>query len=95
MRAKTEQVRLGEYIVAHPRICGGQPTFEGSRVMVWQVVEQVSSGMPWEQICWAWRGKVSHNAIAEALHLAANGLRTSRHVRNGRERFRTRNLAAA
>jgi uncharacterized protein (DUF433 family) len=95
MKAKTEQVRLGEYIVADPRICGGQPTFEGSRVMVWQVVEQVSSGMPWEHICWAWRGKVSYQAIAEALRLAADGLRTSRHVRHRRERIRTRSLAAA
>jgi uncharacterized protein (DUF433 family) len=95
MKAKAQRVQLGKYIVADPRICGGQPTFEGSRVMVWQVLEQVSSGMPWEHICWAWRGKVGHEAIAEALQLAADGLRSSRHVRNRRERLRNRNLAAA
>jgi uncharacterized protein (DUF433 family) len=89
------RVQLGKYIIADRRICGGQPTFEGSRVMVWQVIEQVASGMPWEHICWAWRGKVSHEAIAEALQLAADGLRTSRHVRIRRERLRTRSLAAA
>lgn len=91
--SKRKRVQLGEYIVANPRICGGRPTFEGSRIMVWQVLEQVASGMPWQHICWAWRGKVSHEAIAEALQLAADGLRTSRHVRSGRQR--PRNLAAA
>jgi uncharacterized protein (DUF433 family) len=87
--------RLGHYIVADPRICGGQPTFEGSRIMVWQVLDQVADGMPWEQISWAWRGKVSAEAIAEALRLAAEEFRDSRYVRHRRERIRTRSLAPA
>lgn len=37
--------------------------------MVWQVLEQVASGMAWETIE-EWRGKVSKEAIAEAIALS-------------------------
>ena len=43
----------------------------GSRVMVWQVLDQVAEGMPWEQICLSWREKITQEAIAEAVQLAA------------------------
>jgi len=36
---------LGEYIVADPQIRHGKPTFKGTRVMVFQVLEQVACGM--------------------------------------------------
>lgn len=39
--------------------------------MVWQVLEQVSAGMAWETIVDEWRGKVSKEAIAEAVRLAS------------------------
>ena len=39
--------------------------------MVWQVLDQVAEGMPWEQICWSWREKITQEAIAEAVQLAA------------------------
>ncbi|MBI4657615.1 MAG: DUF433 domain-containing protein [Verrucomicrobia bacterium] len=87
--------RLGRHIVADPRVCGGKPTFEDSRVMVWQVLDQVAEGMPWEQISWSWRGKVSQEAIAEAVRLAAGEFRSRRHVSHRRERLRTRSLAPA
>ena len=48
---------LGQHITANPKVCGGRPTFKGTRVIVWQVLDQVAEGMPWEQICWSWRGK--------------------------------------
>ncbi|MGD0693989.1 MAG: DUF433 domain-containing protein [Terriglobia bacterium] len=61
---------LGRYIVTDPQICHGQPTFRGTRIMVTQVLEQVSSGMAWEAISEEWRGSVSKEAIAEAVQLA-------------------------
>ena len=61
---------IGRYIVTDPRICHGQPTFRGTRIMVTQVLEQVASGMAWETIVEEWRGKVSKAAIAEAVQLA-------------------------
>jgi uncharacterized protein (DUF433 family) len=61
---------LGRYIVADPAICHGKPTFIGTRVMVWQVLEMVGEGMPWDKIAAEWRGDVTKEAIAEALQLA-------------------------
>jgi uncharacterized protein (DUF433 family) len=67
-------VDLGKYIVADPNICHGKPTFKGSRVMVWQVLRAVERGESWDEICAAWRGSVTREAIEEALHLAGNVL---------------------
>lgn len=64
------QKMIGRYIVTDPRICHGQPTFRGTRIMVRQVLEQVANGMAWETIVAEWRGSVSKEAIAEAVRLA-------------------------
>ena len=61
---------IGRYIVSDPRICHGKPTFRGTRIMVWQVLEQVASGMAWEAIVEEWEGRISSEAIAEAVNLA-------------------------
>jgi uncharacterized protein (DUF433 family) len=74
MKAKrtgtSKVVELGEYIIADPKICHGKPIFKGTRVMVFQVLEQVAHGTPWERIMWSWRGKVPMEAITEAVKLA-------------------------
>ncbi len=62
---------LGRYIVADPKICHGKPTFRGTRIMVWQVLEQIASGMAWETIIEEWQGSISSEAVAEAVKLAA------------------------
>lgn len=61
---------LGRWIVADPRVCHGKPTFRNTRIMVWQVLEMVASGMAWETIVEQWDGKVTRDAVAEAVHLA-------------------------
>ena len=61
---------LGRYIVADPEICHGKPTFRGTRIMVWQVLDQVAHGMAWETIVDEWRGSIKKEAIAEAVRLA-------------------------
>lgn len=65
---------LGRYIVMHPRVCHGQPTFRDTRIMVWQVLEQVASGMAGEAIGEEWRGSVPKEAIAAAVRLAMQAL---------------------
>jgi uncharacterized protein (DUF433 family) len=65
------QKMIGRFIVTDPQICHGKPTFRGTRIMVWQVLEQVANGMAWETIEEEWRGKVSRDAIAEAIRLAS------------------------
>jgi len=66
---------LGRYIVADPEICHGTPTFRGTRIMVWQVLEMVAEGMAWETIVEEWRGSVPKEAIAEAVRLAGQAFR--------------------
>lgn len=67
---------LGRYIVADPKICHGEPTFRGTRILVSDVLEQVASGMAWEAIVDEWRGVISKKAIAEAVRLAREALVT-------------------
>lgn len=70
-RQPGKRVELGEYIVADPEICHGQPTFKGTRFMVWIVLAQISRGMEWDEIVKEWRGRVPRDAVAEAVHLAS------------------------
>lgn len=65
---------LGRHIVVDPKICHGQPTFRGTRILVHDVLEQVAQGMAWESIQEQWRGAVSPAAIAEAVRLADKAL---------------------
>src|SRR5262245_3380058 len=96
---RPKRVELGEYIVADPLVCHGKPTFKGSRVMVFQVLEQVAYGTPWERIVWSGRGKVPMEAITEAVKLASDlfrdqgAFKPDAHRR--RKHFGNRNLAAA
>ncbi len=67
-------VELGKYIVADPRICHGKPTYKGTRVMVWQVLEALEDGESWDEICAAWPGSVTREAIAETIRLARTAM---------------------
>jgi uncharacterized protein (DUF433 family) len=69
-----ERTLLGRYIVADPEICHGQPTFLGTRIMVSQVVKQVGRGLSVDAIIREWHGKITEDAIAEAVELASRVL---------------------
>ena len=69
-----ERKELGKYIVADPRICHGKPTFRGTRIMVWQVLEMVAAGMDWDEISRQWFGRINREAIIEAIHVASVAL---------------------
>lgn len=70
----TKREEYGRYIVSDPEICGGELTFNGTRIFVKDILEMVAEGMPWEQITETWFGRVSHEAIAEAVALAKAAL---------------------
>ena len=74
MKAKANgerrRIELGRHIVADSRICGGQPTFKGTRIMVWIVLEQLEEGLSWEEISREWDGRVLGEAIGEAIAIA-------------------------
>ena len=65
---------LGRYIMADPDICHGEPTFRGTRILVADVLDQIANGMDWESIIEEWRGKLTREAIAEAVRLAREAL---------------------
>src|SRR4051794_38898002 len=97
--AKDKVVNLGKYIVADPAVCHGKPTFKGTRIMVFQVLEQVAFGTPWERIVWSWRGKVPMEAITEAVKLASELFKDEGvfkpHADHRRKHLRNRSLAPA
>ena len=75
MKNGKKRIELGQYIVADPEICHGQPTFKGTRIMVWQVLDDVADGRSWEFICHTrWGGRVALAAVAEAVRLAGAAL---------------------
>jgi uncharacterized protein (DUF433 family) len=80
---RTDRVRkkLGRYVVIDPKICHGQPTFRGTRILVQDVLEQVAQGLAWEAIEDQWRGAVTPAAIAEAIRLAGKALHDRLQVR--------------
>lgn len=45
-----KRVLVNKYIVADPDICHGKPTFAGTRIMVWQVLEMLAAGETQENI---------------------------------------------
>ena len=45
-----KKVVINQYIVADPNICHGKPTFAGTRVMIWQVLEMLRSGESYKDI---------------------------------------------
>src|SRR5438874_6147603 len=70
-----ECVDLGRHIVADPLICHGKPTFKGTRIMVWQVLDDVADGHSWEFICNVrWGGRIPLAAVGEAVKLARRAL---------------------
>jgi hypothetical protein len=71
----SERKELGTYIVTDPEICHGKPTFKGTRIMVWQVLDDVAEGRSWDFICnERWGGRIPLSAVAEAVRLAQEAL---------------------
>ena len=65
------RLELSPHIVADPAICHGKPTFKGTRIMVWQVLEDVAEGRSWDFICnTRWGGRIPLTAVGEAVKLA-------------------------
>jgi len=65
---------LGQHIVADPEICHGKPTFKGTRIMVRDVLYFVAKRYDWKQISEEYNGRLTQEAIAEAIQLARDAL---------------------
>ena len=71
---KGQRIELGRFIVADPKICHGQPTYKGTRIMVWQILEDLGYGESVDELVKAWGGRVSREAILETIRLSKKAL---------------------
>ena len=71
--AQNGRVEIGKHLVVDPKICHGQLTFKGTRVMVGPVLRALQRGELWQEIKQGWP-TVPEGAIEEALGLAIDKL---------------------
>lgn len=64
------RIEINKYIVTDSEICGGTPTIKGTRIMVWQVLELLESGVPIKKIRSTFIRPLSEEQIKAALHYA-------------------------
>jgi uncharacterized protein (DUF433 family) len=70
MMKTQKRIEFGDYLVADPKICGGEWTFKGTRILVRDVLQMIAKGWDWERIAAAYVAPLNHAAIAEAVELA-------------------------
>jgi len=66
------RIVINKYIVADSEICGGTPTFRGTRIMVWQVLEMLEAGMPVREIITSFMSPLTREHVKAALRYAAD-----------------------
>jgi uncharacterized protein (DUF433 family) len=65
---------IGRYICADPKVCHGQLTFRGTRILVSDVLDLVASGMDWDDVIAECHGRITRPAIAEAIRVAGRAI---------------------
>ena len=60
---------LGNYVVRAVGVCGGRPTFKYTRIEITGTLERLAAGERLEDIVQGYRGRVSREAIIEAIRL--------------------------
>lgn len=66
-----QKVVINKFIVADPQICHGKPTFKGTRIMVWQILDMLKSGMSEKEIFEDFPS-INKNHIRSALDYASS-----------------------
>jgi len=65
------RIEINEYIVADTEICHGKPTFKGTRIMVWQVLDLLQAGLIPEEIIKDYFPQLTKEAILSAIGYAS------------------------
>jgi uncharacterized protein (DUF433 family) len=60
---------LGDYVVRAVGMCGGRPTFKYTRIEITGTLERLAAGERLEDIVQGYGGRVSRQAIIEAVRL--------------------------
>ncbi len=63
---------LSDNIVRSIGVCGGQPTFKYTRIEITGTLERIASGENIDEVIKGYRGRVSRDAILEAMILVTN-----------------------
>jgi len=72
-----EYYPLGEFVVIAPGVCGGRPTFKGTRFEVQVVMDLLAAGWSVDRILREYqRTGITREAIGEAVRLAEEALRS-------------------
>ncbi len=66
---KYQYYPLGQYVVRAVGVCGGRPTFKYTRIEITGTLERLAAGETIEQIVAGYRGRVSREAIIEAIEI--------------------------
>ena len=69
-----EYVPLGKHVVSAAAICRGRPTFKYTRIEVAGVLEWLGAGNPVERLLEGYRGRVTREALQEAVTQAGKAL---------------------
>jgi len=72
------RVEISEHIVADSEICHGKPTFNGTRILVSDIVELVAVGESVKSIVESYPG-LTKEMVRDALEYAARLVRGERH----------------
>lgn len=60
---------LGDHVVRAIDVCGGRPTFKYTRIEITGTLERLAAGESIDDIVKGYRGRVSHEAVIEAVRL--------------------------
>ncbi len=60
---------LGDYVVRAPEVCSGRPTFKYTRIEITGTLDRLAVGESIDEIVAGYRGRVSREAIIEAIRL--------------------------
>lgn len=63
---------LGNHVVRAPGVCGGRPTFKYTRIEITGALERLAAGERVEDIVRGYEGRVSAEAMAEAVKIVTN-----------------------
>jgi len=75
------RIEINNYIVVDSEICGGTPTFKGTRVIVSDVIELIAAGVSTEEILRDYYPSLNKRMIEKALEWASKLIKGEHHVR--------------
>lgn len=64
---------LGKHVVRAVGVCGGRPTFKYTRIEITGTLDRLAAGERLEDIVAGYRGRVSREAIIEAIQIVTAG----------------------